>query len=826
MKLRTKARTSADEVQRERDNRKIAYRAAAESMVLLENNGMLPMKPGKIALFGAGAGMTIEGGSGSGEVNERHAVTILEGLENAGFTVTTRKWIADYARQYKEGEEEYKKEFKKRLRLSMDVIINLMAEPYRYPFGREITQEDMENSDTDTCIYVVARQAGEGADRKLDKHENDLSLQELAHIRTCAAFYRKFMVVINVGATFDLEFLDEIKNIGAVIFFCQQGGEGGNAFADLVTGRISPSGRLAVSWAAKYNDIPFAEEFCSEEKLAHIAYKEGIYVGYRYFDSFHVKPRYEFGYGLSYSHFDVTCKDIVQSKSKFIVQAQVHNTGEKWAAKEVAQLYISCPQGQLAREYQHLAAFAKTKTLEPGEGQFLALAFDLADFAAYRETDGCSVLEKGEYLLRLGTSSRKTSVCAVITLEKDVVLAEHEHVCVPQTPVAELTAPAMEKEEVSADLPRLAVKAEDFECRKYRYQTPPVYSDEKVDALLAKLTCREMIDVVVGAGASANGRWFDTPGAAGATTSKLVDKGIVNVMLADGPAGLRLQRTSAVTKKGKVKMIDAPNALYYMLPDSIKRFLFGNPKKDTLIYQYTTAFPVEMALAQSWNTELLEEVGRAVSREMSEYGVSYWLAPGINIHRNPLCGRNYEYYSEDPLLTGKLAAAVTKGVQSTPGNYITMKHLACNNKEDNRTRISSDLNERALREIYLKGFAIAVKEGGARAVMSSYNRINGTYAANSYDLCTKVLRCEWGFDGVVMTDWLATVKDLADSALALKAGNDLLMPGIGRDKKVIKAALKKGTLTETDIRRCCANVLRGIVYSSLAQESETEGKAE
>lgn len=185
------------------------------------------MKPGKIALFGAGAGMTIEGGSGSGEVNERHAVTILEGLENAGFTVTTRKWIADYARQYKEGEEEYKKEFKKRLRLSMDVIINLMAEPYRYPFGREITQEDLENSDTDTCIYVVARQAGEGADRKLDKHENDLSLQELEHIRTCAAFYRKFMVVINVGATFDLEFLDEIKNIGAVIFFCQQGGEGG-----------------------------------------------------------------------------------------------------------------------------------------------------------------------------------------------------------------------------------------------------------------------------------------------------------------------------------------------------------------------------------------------------------------------------------------------------------------------------------------------------------------------------------------------------------------------------------------------------------------------
>lgn len=827
MKLKTKARISAQEVQRERDNLRVAYQAAAESIVLLENRGMLPIQPGKIALFGAGAGMTIEGGTGSGEVNERHSVTILEGLENAGFTVTTKKWIEDYAGLYREGEKEYKKEFKKRLRPSMDVIINLMAEPYRYPFGQEITQTDIKNSDTDTCIYVVARQAGEGADRRIEEYENDLSPQEISNIKVCASAYRNFMIVINVGATFNLSFLDEIENINAVVFHSQQGSEGGNAFADVICGKVSPSGRLAVSWAEKYSDIPYADEFYSPEGSAdHAVYKEGIYVGYRYFDSFGVAPRYEIGYGLSYTDFTVRAEEVTVEKTRVIVQVLVCNTGDTYSAREVVQLYVSCPQGKLAREYQHLAAFAKTMVLAPGETQTLELSFDMTDLAAYQEEDASSVLEKGEYLLRLGQSSRRTEICAVVIMAEDVIVAQHQHICAPLAAIIEPKPPMTRQEKRSENLPRLEMKPEDFMCRQYQYTERPVYRDAKVDALMGKLTIDDMIDIVVGAGVSDEGRWFNAPGAAGTTTSKLLDKGIVNVMLADGPAGLRLQRTSAVTKNGKVKMIDAPNALFYMLPSYIKRFLFGNPGKDTLIYQYTTAFPVGMALAQSWNTELLEQVGRAVSREMSEYGVSYWLAPGMNIHRNPLCGRSYEYYSEDPMLTGKLAAAVTKGVQSTPGNYVTLKHFACNNQENNRTRVSSELNERALREIYLKGFSIAVKEGGAKAVMSSYNKINGIYAANSYDLCTKVLRCEWGFDGVVMTDWLSTVKNLADSAASLTAGNDLMMPGTAWDRKVIKKAFKKGRLKEKDLYRCCANVLRGIVYSSLAQEMEEELKAE
>jgi len=325
-----------------------------------------------------------------------------------------------------------------------------------------------------------------------------------------------------------------------------------------------------------------------------------------------------------------------------------------------------------------------------------------------------------------------------------------------------------------------------------------------------------MVELVVGAGLSTvlfSKNYFNAPGAVGNTTSKLVKKGIINITLADGPAGLRLQKTSAVNKRGKVKMIDTQLDFMNYLPKLIKRFLFGNPEKDDLIYQYTTAFPVELALAQTWNTDLLEEIGRAVSIEMAEYGITFWLAPGLNIHRNPLCGRNFEYYSEDPYLTGKLAAALTRGVQSIEGNYVTLKHYCANNQEDNRNRVSSNLNERALREVYLRGFEIVVREAKAKGVMTSYNWVNGTYTANSHDLCTKVLRNEWGFEGVVMTDWFSTGKGLGNNGLCMKAGNDLIMPGGRYYKMEILAELKKGNIEEEDLRRCAANVLRSILDS-------------
>lgn len=332
---------------------------------------------------------------------------------------------------------------------------------------------------------------------------------------------------------------------------------------------------------------------------------------------------------------------------------------------------------------------------------------------------------------------------------------------------------------------------------------------------MRRLTAEEMTDIVVGAGMSAGKNRFQLPGSVGNTTSRFWDRGLANVALCDGPAGLRIQRRSTVDRSGKIKPVDPPFAFMNDLPGLVRKAALGNPERDPVIYQYATAFPVATALAQSWNTELLCQVGKAVYREMKEYGCTYWLAPGMNIHRNPLCGRNFEYYSEDPRLTGAMAAALTRGVQQEEGYYVTIKHFACNNQEENRTAVSSNVGERALREIYLRGFEEAVRAGGAKGVMTSYNRINGVYTPNSHDLCTKVLRQEWGFGGVVMTDWNSTMGGRASSAAALRAGNDLIMPGGSSYKREILQALRANLIDEADLRRCCGNVIRSILDSAV-----------
>jgi len=322
----------------------------------------------------------------------------------------------------------------------------------------------------------------------------------------------------------------------------------------------------------------------------------------------------------------------------------------------------------------------------------------------------------------------------------------------------------------------------------------------------------------VGVGMFGADNRFNLPGSVGNTTSKLWDRGLANVALCDGPAGLRIQKRSTVEKNGKTKPVEMAMSIMEYVPGFVKRFMVGDPEKRPVLYQYTTAFPVANALAQTWNARLMWEVGNAIYREMKEYGCTYWLAPAMNIHRNPLCGRNFEYFSEDPRLSGAIAAAITKGVQQEEGFYVTVKHFACNNQEDNRNFVSSNLHERALREIYLKGFELCIREAGARGVMTSYNKVNGVYAPNSYDLCTAVLRNEWGFDGVVMTDWYSTNKGQASTALCMSAGNDLIMPGGANFRKHIMKGVKSGTIDEKDVRRCCSNVLRSIFDSATQRE--------
>ena len=339
-------------------------------------------------------------------------------------------------------------------------------------------------------------------------------------------------------------------------------------------------------------------------------YREGIYVGYRYFDSFGKEPLYPFGFGLSYTDFSVETDSVQVSGKRVSVFAKVQNIGERFSGKETVQLYVSAPNGRLYKEYQSLAAFAKTKLLSPGETEMLTLSFSMEDLASYEEVDSRYVLEAGDYILRLGNSSRAAKPVAVLRLDREVTVSEHEAVCPLNRPMTEMKVAAFAFDS-TGDLPRYELKAKDFETARYRYETPEVNREPRVRALLESLSLEEMADIVVGAGMFGKSR-FDLPGSVGNTTSRFWDRGLANVALCDGPAGLRIQSRSALDKKGRIKPLQMSLSVLEMLPEIVKKPMLGDPEKDTPLYQYSTAFPVATALAQTWNAPLLREIGQAV----------------------------------------------------------------------------------------------------------------------------------------------------------------------------------------------------------------------
>ncbi len=807
--MRTKASFQDTVSEREEKNRALAFESAAEGIVLLENDGALPLTPGPLALFGAGAGYTIQGGSGSGEVNVRHAVNALEGLEESGFTVTTKDWIDRYDAAWKQGKEDFIREFRKKLlRPGKHMIAELMAAEYRYPSGDPVTEEEIRRSGTDTCVYILSRQSGEGHDRRDEEGSFRLTEREIQNIRVCAGHYARFVLVLNAGCVLDLTPLEEIAGISAVVYMNQLGMEGGRALAAVLTGVRTPSGKLTVTWAKRYQDYPCSGEFGPyAPDPGHAPYKEGIYVGYRWFDTFAVEPRYPFGYGLSYTDFTVETRGVTLEGTEAAVAVEVVNTGDRFSGKETVQIYVSCPRTGPDKEFQRLAAFAKTRTLAPGERETLTLRFPLSGLASYDEPKAETLLGAGDYLLRVGTSSRRTVPAAVLRLPENAVLSRHRNLCAAPKPVREAISDASAAGPVPEGLPVLTVDPALFETVSYRYDLPEESFSPQTGAHLDRFTAEDMVRFCAGTGLFGSNRGFCVPGAVGHTTTDYLDRGIPNRELCDGPAGLRIQRRSTIGKKEKIRAVDLSISLYEFLPKAVQRLLLGDPEKEQVLYQNVTGLPVAAAVAQTWNTDLATELGRAVSTEMTEYGVTWWLAPALNIVRNPLCGRNFEYYSEDPLLSGKMAAAITRGVQATPGNYATIKHFAANNQEENRYSVSSDMDERTLREIYLRGFEIAVREAKPKAVMSAYNRINGVYCANNRELCTGILRCEWGFDGLVMTDWLSTGRGRADEALCLRSGVDLIMPGGKGVVRALSKAVRSGALPAEDLRRSCGRVL-------------------
>lgn len=823
MKKILSAGTDPNPSAQELHNRALARRAAAEGFVLLENNGILPLKPQKLAVYGSGIRRTVKGGTGSGAVRERYSVTIEQGLKDAGYTLTTQNWLDRFDRFFDETYEAYRQEQEAKVAGIQNFYQMLgMITPFRHPTGIPVEDSDIENSDTDTALFVLSRQAGEGNDRADVPGDYQPDETEIANLKKLSAAYKNLIVVLNVGGLIDLSVLDDIS-VSALIYFVQGGEEGGNALADVLSGAKNFSGRLAVTWPLNYADVPSASTYSSfgKDRFAQ-EYNEGIYVGYRYYDTFNVPVRYRFGYGLSYTTFEKELTEIKASAEGVNAVVRVRNAGGA-AGKETVLLYVSLPDTDEGTESCRLAAFAKTEELKPGEETVVKLDVSLKEMAVYEEASSCWAMPEGTYVFSVDGKP-----AGAVMLDAKTVLERCRRLCAAETPVC-----TMKAEPGSIVLPEGipcdCLKAETITAVNNIYEQP----EEPADDLVNSLSDEELAKLVCGGGTSNPNLQVAAYGASGASTPDLFEtRGIPNIILSDGPAGLNLTSHIVELPDGSYKPANVPEVL-----EAYKRYFFGiskygflrqmaKPEEGVMHYQYTTAWPCSQLLAQTFDTALLEETGDAIGSEMETYGITVWLAPGMNIQRNPLCGRTFEYYSEDPLLSGKLAAAQVRGVQKHPGKGVSIKHFAANNCELERNSSSSNADERALREIYLRGFEIAVKEASPMTVMVAYNMINGTYCTNNEELLVNILRNEWGFKGMVMSDWDAMKADRTDCMKAVtgnilkahRAQCDLVMPGRPDQVEALIKGTEQGIVQINDLRRSAVRILR-IIRSNTVLES-------
>ena len=832
--------------EREVRNAQLSKEAAEEGMVLLENeNQALPLAQGsKAALFGTGSYGTIKGGTGSGDVYNRYTISVYDALTST-YNISNMAWWGEYLKTFEEkkaqaAEEKKDNDYVKYTQGRFGGADSFLA------IDQALTQSDMDKAKAGgvtTAFYTVSRVSGEGADRTIGKGDYELSEVEYNNIKLIAKNFDKCVVLLNVGGVVDTKFFSEIEGVDGLVLMSQAGMEGGNALADILTGKTTPSGKLTDTWAKNYSDYPAATTIGDNDgDNKQEDYKEGIYVGYRYFDTFNITPAYEFGYGKSYTSFDVEPLTVAADENNVSVTVNVTNTGDTYSGKEVVEVYFSAPDGSIEKPYQELAGFAKTDNLAPGESQKLTVTYKTTEMSSYDEAKVAYVMEDGDYIVRVGDSSRNTKVAGVLTLDKDVVTEQLSNQLTldknwkdlsktGKTPYSYKDEAAQIKAAARIALPSAKIKTENNaskidEKKVTTYLTADAAKDykaaenevvETVDAVPANTKLIDVYDGKVSmesfvaslddtqlanlangiSGASTSGDTWgadanSVTGAAGETSQLYFNSlGIPNTVEADGPAGIRV--TAETTDKD------------------------GNA-----VYNYCTAFPIGTLLAQTWNTDLVNRVGKAIGEEMVEIGVTLWLAPGMNIHRDPLCGRNFEYYSEDPALTGYVGSAITAGVQSNKGVGVTIKHYITNNQETNRSAVNTSVSERTLREIYLKGFEMVVKSAQPMAIMSSYNKVNGTYACENFDLLTSVPRGEWGFDGMVMTDWGAGNRAGVDTMM--HAGNDLVMPGRTQDRMI--AALQGNPVGTTanpnldkalvrgDIQKCVSRVLTMIMRSS------------
>ncbi|MFC4102718.1 glycoside hydrolase family 3 protein [Paenibacillus xanthanilyticus] len=775
-------------------------KVAAEGAVLLKNEGqVLPIREGEnVAVFGRCQINYYRSGTGSGgSVNVPYTTNLLGGLRaktnitvNEGLAAVYEKWIE--ANPFDNGGGGW------------------AAEPW-YQKEMPLTDELAASArvTSDKAIVVIGRTAGEDQDNAIEPGSYLLTDEEKAMLLRVTAHFEQTVVVLNVSNIIDTSWLNDASHkhpIPCVIYAWHGGMEGGNAIADVLVGDVTPSGKLTDTVAVSIDDYPSTRNYGDEFRNI---YEEDIYVGYRYFETFAPdKVLYPFGYGISYTTFELEpeeAKTVDRNGEKYIeLGVRVTNTGTAYAGKEVVQVYYEAPQGKLGKPARALAAFGKTGVLQPGESQRMTLSFPVNRMASYDDGGEAGyrsayVLEAGTYLFHVGSSVRYTKQVSVdgqdgYTVADLLVVEQLEEALAPTESFKRLKPGARKAdgtyEETYVDVPKRTVSISEriasrlpqtIEQTVGRGYTLRDVHEGKVtmEQFIAQLSDDDLATIVRGEGMVSP---LVTPGTAsafGGMSDRLFNQyGVPIGCTADGPSGIRMDSGHKATQ-----------------------------------------VPIGTLLAATWNLELVEAMYVLEGQELLSNQIDTLLGPGMNLRRSPMNGRNFEYFSEDPLVTGLFGASNVRGIIKG-GSNATLKHFACNNQEKHRWKVDAVVSERALRELYLKGFEIAVKEGGANSIMTSYNPINGHWAASNYDLNTTILRGEWGYDGIVMTDWWALMNDpihggessRQNTYAMVRAQNDLYMvvQNYGAEINAMEdntlEKLADGTLTRGELQRSAMNI--------------------
>lgn len=752
-----------------------AAEAVSEGIVLLKNeHNVLPLPQNtELAVFGRMQLHYYKSGTGSGGlVNVAHVTDLLEGLATEGIHFQSellsayRQWDAEHPITRANG---------------------FGAEPWsqaEMPLPDSLAEQAARTCQTALCI--IGRTAGEDQDNFDDGGSYRLTCEETAMLHTVRAHFPNMIVLLNVANIIDMTDI-EAAQPDAILYAWQGGMTGGTGTARVLTGRVNPSGKLPDTIAYQLSDYPSDPYFGNPERNF---YTEDIYVGYRYFETVaQDRVRYPFGFGLSYTTFTLERKSAALHEGIVTITVTVTNTGDR-AGKEVVQVYCEAPQGALGKPARVLCAFAKTQLLQPNSSEDITLEIPLDTVASYDDSGASGyrfwkVLEAGDYRFYVGTDVRS----ATLYLTENVFETMPRILChsamAPVLPFDRMKPTATEAGFSMAYEPVPLMEYDEAErCAAGRPAEIPYTGDRGIrlaDVRDANASMRDFIAqmdenalccIVRGEGMGVPKVTPGTAAAMGGITEQLSALGIPCACCDDGPSGLRLD-------------------------SGAKAF----------------SLPIGTLLASSFNPTLIEKLFRATGLEMTANQIDVLLGPGMNIHRHPRNGRNFEYFSEDPFLTGKMAAAVIRGLQSS-GVTGTLKHFCGNNQETNRYGCDNCISERALREIYLRGFEIALAECGADAIMTTYGSVNGQWTAGSYDLNTVILREEWGFSGITMTDWWANINrrgeapDPTNYAAMITAQNDIYMvcSDTTTEQGNLHTALRDGTLTIGELQRSAANL--------------------